>query len=170
MNDLLGRPEYLHVLVNPALTHALPLAALGLLLALLCRSPGGSRLALVLVLLSAAAAWPAIHYGRRGYDRVRSMADETGGDWLAVHRHRAEQSAWVFYATAATALAALLAPLRWAGGLTPLAWLTLILAAAACAVAVYIAYPAGKIRHREFRTGAPPAAEAQAAHAEAGEN
>jgi disulfide bond formation protein DsbB len=170
VNDLLGRPEYLHVLVNPLLTHALPCVALGLLVALLSRNSGATRLALLLVLLSSAAVWPATHYGHRGYDRVKSMADETGGDWLAVHRYRAEKNAWLFYVAAAGALAALVVPLKWKKGFRPLAWLSLALAAAACAAAVYIAYPAGKIRHREFRNGPPPAPELQAAHAEAGED
>ncbi len=168
MNELLSRPEYLHVLVNPLLTHALPFAALGLLLALVCRSPGGTRLALALVLFSSAATWPAIHYGKTSYDRVTAMTDETGGDWLAVHRHRAEKCAWVFYAVATAALAALVLPRQWARTSAPLAWLALVLAGAACAAAAYVAYPAGKIRHREFRTGAPPATELQAARAEAG--
>jgi hypothetical protein len=163
VNELLGQPEYLHVLVNPLLTHALPFAAMGLLLALFGGSRGGIRIALILVLLSAAAVWPTLHYGRHGFDRVKAMTDETGGDWLMVHRHRAEQGAWVFYAAAAAALAALLVPLKWAKSLKPLAVLTLMLAAGACLMAAQIAYPAGKIRHREFRHEAPPEAELQAA-------
>ncbi len=170
MSELLGQPEYLHVLVNPVLTHVLPITALGLLLALACRSPGATKLALLLVLLGAAAVWPTIHYGRLGFDRVNSMADETGGDWLAIHKYRAEKSAPVFYAAAVAALAALVASRKWNRGFLPLSWLALILAVAACAAAAYVAYPAGKIRHREFRHGAPPAAELQAAHADAGKN
>jgi drug/metabolite transporter (DMT)-like permease len=169
VNELLGQPEYVHVLANPLLTHALPLAALGLLLALLGRSPGGIRLALVLVLLSAAAVWPVVHYGHAGFDRVSAMADGTGGDWLAVHRYRAEKLAWGFYVAAAAALAALLIPLQRAKSLLPLAWLALVLAGAASAGAAYIAYPAGKVRHREFRHADPLAAELSAAHAAAGD-
>jgi transglutaminase-like putative cysteine protease len=126
VSDLLGRPEYLHVLVNPVLTHALPLAALGLLVALLARSSGAVRLALLLVLLSAAAVWPAVHYGRHAYDRVKSMADDTGDDWLAVHRRRAEGNAWIFYAAAVAALAALVVPARWSKGAMAMAWLALL--------------------------------------------
>ena len=170
MSELLGRPEYLHILVNPALTHALPVAALGLLAALVARSLPATRLALVLVLLSAAAIWPAVFSGREGYDRVRSMADDTGADWLAVHRHRAGDTAWVFYVVVAAAAAALLAPLRWPTAARPLAWLTLVAALAGCGVGAYIAYPAGKVRHREFRQAPPPDNEVRQARAEAGEN
>lgn len=159
MNELFGQPEYLHVLVNPLLTHALPFAAMGLLLALIGGSQGGIRIALILVLLSAAAVWPTLHYGRNGFDRVNAMTDATGGDWLMVHRHRAEQGSWVFYATAAGALAALLVPLKWAKSLKPLAGIALLVAVGACLMAAHIAYPAGKIRHREFRHEAPPEAE-----------
>ncbi len=170
MSEIFGQPEYLHVLVNPVLTHVLPVAALGLLLALACRSPGATKLALFLVLLGAATVWPTIHYGRLAFDRVNSMADETGGNWLAIHRYRAEKSAPVFYAAAIVALAALVAARKWNKGFLPLSWFALILAMAACAAAARIAYPAGKIRHREFRHSAPPAAELQAAHADAGKN
>ena len=151
------------MLVNPLLTHALPFAAVGLLLALFGCSRGGIRVALILVLLSAAAVWPTLHYGRHGFDRVNAMTDETGGDWLVVHRHRAEQGSWVFYAAAAAALAALLIPLKWGKSLKPLASLALVLAAGATLMAAHIAYPAGKIRHREFRHEAPPEAERRAA-------
>jgi peptidoglycan/LPS O-acetylase OafA/YrhL len=165
VSELLGQPEYLHVLVNPVLTHALPVAAAGLLLALLCGSSAGTRLALLLVLVCAAAAWPAVHYGRQGYDRVHAMADDTGADWLALHRYRAEQSVAIFYATALAALFSLTAAWKWAQGFKPLSWLTLLLAVAACAAAVRISLPAGKVRHREFRHEPPPTTELQAAQA-----
>jgi peptidoglycan/LPS O-acetylase OafA/YrhL len=161
VNEVLGQPEYLHVLVNPVLTHALPFAAVGLLLALLGRSVPATRLALLLVLLSAAAIWPAVHYGEAGFDRVNAMADDAGGDWLAVHRYRAEKGAPVFYATALVALATLVVSWKWPKKFMPSGWLALVVAAAACVAAVRIAYPAGKIRHKEFRHGPPPAAELQ---------
>ena len=166
MSELLGQPEYLHVLANPVLTHALPLAAVGLLLALIARGQGAIRLMLLLVLLSAAAVWPTVHYGEEGFDRVKAMTDAPGSDWLLVHRHRVEQSEWVYYVVAVLALAALAAPLKWPRTFLPLATVVLILAVAASAVGAYIAYPAGKIRHREFRHGEPSATELQAARAE----
>ncbi|HVZ66384.1 MAG TPA: hypothetical protein VG936_17610 [Lacunisphaera sp.] len=165
MSEIAGQPEYLHVLVIPALTHALPVAVLGLLLALLARSVPAIRLALVLVLLCAAAAWPAVHYGRAGFDRVRSMADDAGGDWLTLHRYRAEKSISIFVAAAVTAIATLGAARWWKKAERPLGWLTLVVALAACVAAARIAWPAGKVRHREFRHGEPPAADLQAARA-----
>ena len=166
MNVFDAQPEYLHVLLNPLLTHALPLAAVGLLVGLISRSQPGIRLSLVLVALAGAAVWPTVHYGESGFDRMQSVADSTGSDWLEIHRHRAEENEWVFYAIAVVALVALVAPLRWPKSASVLAWLTLAGAIAACVVAAYVAYPAGRIRHREFRTGPPPAAELQAAQAE----
>ncbi|MEO6992626.1 MAG: hypothetical protein ABI273_03255 [Lacunisphaera sp.] len=170
LHEFFSRSEYLHVLVNPVLTHVLPFAALGLLLALLGRSPGGTKIALVLVFLSAAAVWPTVHFGHEAFDRVRSMADDTGGDWLLIHRHRAEKGAVVFYVTAAVALVTLLVSLKWPKGSVRLSWLTLVVSLFACAAAIRIAAPAGKIRHREFRHAAPPAAELQAAKQAAGED
>lgn len=170
VHEFFSRPEYLHVLVNPVLTHVLPFAALGLLLALVGRSPGGTKIALVLIFLSGAAVWPTLHFGHEGFDRVRSMADATGGDWLLIHRHRAEKGAVIFYATAALALVALFASLKWQNGFVRLSWITLVVSLLACAAAIRIAAPAGKIRHREFRQADPPAAELQAAKTEAGED
>ena len=159
LSELLQKPEYLHLLVVPVLTHALPLVALGLLGALVARRRAAVVLALVLVFISAAAVWPAVHYGQLGYDRVKTIADDTGGDWLAIHRHRAEENQWIFYAAAAAALAALVLPLKWPRSALPLALLTLAVALGASAVASYIAYAGGKIRHREFREAPPPASE-----------
>lgn len=165
MSEIAGQPEYLHVLVIPVLTHALPVAVLGLLVALLVKSAPAARLAVALVLLCAAAAWPAVHYGRAGFDRVRSMADDAGGDWLTLHRYRAEKSLSIFVAAAIVAAVALGAA-RWGKKAErPLGWLTLVVALAACVAAARIAWPAGKVRHREFRHGQPPAAELQAARA-----
>ena len=165
MSETLGQPEYLHVLLNPVLTHVLPFAAVGLLLALAFKSTPATRLALLFVLVSASAVWPAVHYGHGGFDRVISMADDAGGDWLTIHRYRAEMWEPIFFVTAAAALVALVASWKWPKRFVLLSWLTAAIAIAACAAAVYIAYPAGKIRHREFRNGPPPAAELKKAKA-----
>ncbi|HZP60284.1 MAG TPA: hypothetical protein VFB27_08150 [Opitutaceae bacterium] len=159
MKELLQQPEYVHALLVPALTHALPFAALGLIAALIARRRAAIVLALALVFVSAAAVWPAVHYGHLGYDRVEEMADQNGDAWLTIHRHRADDNQWVFYTTAAVALAALLLPLKWPRSALPLALLAVIAALGASGIASYIAYAGGKIRHREFRTGPPPPAE-----------
>jgi hypothetical protein len=157
------QPEYLHVLFNPVLTHALPLGVLALIVAALLRNRAAMVVALVVVLVSAAAVWPAVHYGEAAADRVQSIADLTGGQWLKIHEYRADRWAWLFYATAIAAAAAILLPCRWTRLGRPLAGLTFLLAAAACAAGCYIAFPAGKIRHREFRHAPPPPAELQKA-------
>jgi hypothetical protein len=166
LKELLDQPEYLHLLVIPFLTHALPVAALALLVALIARRPAAVSLALGLVTLCAAAAWPAVEYGEHGYDRIQSVADQTGGEWLDVHRHRAEHMAWAFHAAAIAAFAALLVSLRWPGAGIALGWVALLGAVLACAVAFYVAYPAGRIRHRELRHADPPAAELESARRE----
>lgn len=166
MHDAFAQPEYLHVLTNPVLTHALPLIALGLAVALAARSRPAIRLALVLTVLSAGAVWPAYFSGESAFDRVQAMTDSTGSDWLAIHRHRAEHAAWVFSATALVALVALLVPLKCPRSALPLALAALLAALAASLAGAWIAYPAGRIRHREFRRTPPPPAELQKANAE----
>ena len=155
--------EYLHLLLVPALTHALPLAALGLLLAIVFRSPAASRLALALILISGALVWPAVHYGEASYDQVKSMIYAGGVDWLNVHRWRAAHYAWGFYVAAGCALFALLLPLKWPRCRQPLTLLTLVAALGASAAGSYIAYPGGRVRHKELRHGPPSATELHAA-------
>ena len=156
--------EYLHLLIVPVLTHVLPVATLGLLLALIGRSPAAGRLALALIVLSCAAVWPAVHYGEASYDQVKSMLYDEGVDWLNVHRWRASHYAWMFYLTGGLALLALLGSGRWPRLRFTLSVLTLVVAFGASVTAAYIAYPGGRVRHKELRHGEkPPAAEALAA-------
>ncbi|MFI5357941.1 MAG: hypothetical protein ACHQ4G_11470, partial [Opitutales bacterium] len=158
------QPEYLHVLIVPVLTHALPLATLGLLVALVSRSAAAGRLALALIVLSCAAVWPAVHYGEASYDQVKSMLYDKGVDWLNVHRWRAAHYAWMFYLTGGLALVALLGSGRSPRVRFTLSLLTLVVAVGASATAARIAYPGGRVRHKELRHGEkPPAVEAQAA-------
>src|SRR5882672_4343604 len=99
MNELLQQPEYVHVLINPVLTHALPFAALALLVSVALRSRPAMIVALCIVFLGAATVWPTVHFGQGGYDRMKEVADLTGGERLGAHMHRAESLQWIFYAT-----------------------------------------------------------------------
>lgn len=159
MSELLNQPEYLHVLFNPVVTHALPLATLLLVAALFIASRALLTASLMFVVVAAAWAWPTIHFGQAGHDRVEAMADSTGEEWLAIHMRRAEFWEPLFYAAAGLALTALLVPIKWSQLAKPLAIITAVLAVAASIAAGYIANPAGKIRHKEFRNVDPPVRE-----------
>ena len=152
----LQQPEYVHVLLNPLPVYGLATGLIGLIVAFFLRSRRGQITALVLIFISAASAWPVVHYGEEGYDRVLSMADADGEAWLKAHQGRAEKVKYVFYALALLALAAIFLPKKWPGAATPLAGATLILALVSLGAGGYIAYAGGKVRHREFRTGPPP--------------
>ena len=56
--------------------------------------------AFALILIAAASAWPTLHYGQQGYDRVKGMVDSEAQKWLDEHKHRGEQLIYVFYALA----------------------------------------------------------------------
>jgi disulfide bond formation protein DsbB len=161
IEKLWRQPEYIHVLLNPLPIYGLALALIGLTIAILMRNRAAQIATLVLVLISAASAWPVYEMGEQGYDRVLSMSDDAGRAWLDEHQHRAEELIYFFYALAALALATLVAPLRWPKSATPLSLVTLLLGAAVLGMGGYIAYAGGKIRHREFRTEPPPSARAQ---------
>ena len=161
-------PEYRHVLLNPIPTHVLPFGVLALIIALILRSRRAEIVSLVVVFLSALSVWPVVYYGNEAYNRVLSMSDDIGDEWLKIHMMRADEWAWTFYILAAVAFLALLVPWKWPKLAKPLTVIALILGLIECGVGAYIAYPAGKVRHTEFRSALPPAAEVQAAnkHAE----
>ncbi len=163
MSPVFSQPEYLHVLVNPVLTHALPLGILVLIFAFVLRSRKAMVVALAFVFLSAGAVIPTVHYGHAGADRIEAVADGAGGQWLKIHQYRAEWLAWLFIVTAVAAAAGLATVWKWQRVGRILASVALAFGIAASAVSGYIAWPAGKIRHREFRDGPPPAEEVKQA-------
>src|SRR5881397_1157795 len=97
----LRQPEYIHVLINPLPIYGLAMGLLGLIVAFFLRSRRAQIATLIVVLVSAASAWPAYEFGEQAYDRVLSMADEPGRAWLDAHQDRAEDLIWIFYALAA---------------------------------------------------------------------
>lgn len=153
----LSQPEYVHVLINPLPVYGLAIGLLGLVLALCLRSRSAQVVALLLIVLCGAIAWPVGHYGEAGYDRALSLSDDQGQAWLKVHAHRADQFIVFFYALAAVAAAAVLVPLRWPRAALGLTIITLLFSCAVLAMGGYIGYAGGKIRHREFRNEPAPA-------------
>ena len=153
----LSQPEYIHVLINPLPVYGLAMGIFGLIIALLQRSRSAQVATLALILLSGAIAWPVVHYGEAGYDRVLAMSDDQGEAWLKAHEHRADELAWSFYVLAAVAAIAIFAPLKWPKTAMGLALVTLVLSFGVLGIGGYIAQAGGKIRHREFRNEpAPP--------------
>jgi disulfide bond formation protein DsbB len=152
----LEQPEYIHTLLNPLPIYGLALGVVALIIALLMRNRTAQVPALAIISLAAISAWPVAHFGDEAYDRVLSMSDETGGAWLAAHAHRADIFVWCYYALALGALLALVLPRKFPRTRFPLTLLTLALALVSLGAGGYIAYPGGKIRHREFRNEPPP--------------
>jgi hypothetical protein len=152
----LSQPEYIHVLINPLPVYGLAVATVGLIIALIQHSRPAQVATLALVLLSGAIAWPVVHFGEEGYDRVLSMADDQGQAWLKVHEHRADELAWSFYVLAGLAAVAILAPMKWPKIATALALVTLLCSFGVLGIGGYIARAGGKIRHREFRNEPAP--------------
>jgi hypothetical protein len=132
---------------------------IGLLIGFFLRSRPAQITTLVLILISAGAAWPVYELGEQGYDRVLSMSDDAGQAWLDEHQHRAEELIYFFYALAVLSLVAIILPIKWPRTSIPLVLGTILLGIVVLGMSGYIAYAGGKIRHKEFRTGAPPAAQ-----------
>ncbi|MGI9086265.1 MAG: hypothetical protein ACR2HH_00765 [Chthoniobacterales bacterium] len=152
----LRQPEYLHVLLNPIPVYGLALGVIALIVALFFRTRAALVPALVVILISGAMAWPVFELGQKSYDRVYSMVNTEGDAWLNTHMHRAEKLIYVFYALAALAAAAIFLPLKWPNSMLPLAIATLLVGLGLLAGGMWIAYPAGKVRHTEFRSADEP--------------
>ena len=152
----LRQPEYVHTLLNPLPVYGLAVGLIGLLVAICLRSRAATVIALVVVCISATAAWPVYEYGEQGYDRVLSMADNDGQAWLASHRERAEDWIWLFYALAILSAIALIGPVKWPGLSIWLVITVFVLGAITLGIGGYISYAGGRIRHREFRNEPPP--------------
>ena len=152
----LRQPEYIHVLLNPLPLYGLALSLIGLVIAVISRSRPAKIATLVIVFLSALSAWPVFEYGEQAYDPVLSMSDEPGQGWLSAHRARAEQFITFFYALAALAAIALIAPIKWPKSSGPLAICVILLGVVVLGMGGYVGYAGGKVRHCEFRSGPPP--------------
>jgi len=153
----LRQPEYIHVLINPLPVYGLAMGLLALIVAFLLKSRPAQIVALIIILVCSAAAWPVYEFGEQAYDRVVSMSDDQGRAWLDAHQDRAEDLIWFFYALALLSLIALVAPRKWPRSTTSLAISVVLLSAITLGAGGYIAYAGGKIRHREFRNVPPPA-------------
>jgi hypothetical protein len=152
----LRQPEYIHVLLNPLPVYGLAVGLLGLIVASFLRSRPAQIATLIVVLVSAASAWPVYEFGEQAKDRVLSMENEVGGAWLEEHQDRAEDLIWFFYGLAVLSAVALVAPRKWPRSATPLVAAVILLSAVTLGCGGYIAYAGGKIRHREFRNVPPP--------------
>src|SRR5438270_10649914 len=145
------QPEYVHVLLNPLPIYGLAMGWIGLIISDVLRSRPSQIVMRILVLISAASAWPVYEFGEQGYDRVLSMTDDDGQAWLDEHQHRGEQLIYFFYALAALSLVAIIVPIKWPNTTALLAIGTILLGVIVLGMSGYIAYAGGKIRHKEFR-------------------
>jgi glucan phosphoethanolaminetransferase (alkaline phosphatase superfamily) len=160
LQTLQRQPEYVHVLLNPLPIYGLAMGWMGLVIGFFLRSRPAQIATLVLILISAASAWPVYEFGEQGYDRVLSMSDDAGQAWLDEHQHRGEQLIYFFYALGVLSLVAIIVPIKWPKTSLPLVIGTILFGVIVLGMSGYIAYAGGKIRHKEFRTEPPPPAKA----------
>ncbi len=152
------KPEYLHAIFNHVPVMGVGLGVFALILAVILKSRPAQIVALAVVLVSTAAAYPVLFLGQQAYKSVREIADEPGRGWLDVHMERAESAIYIYYALTLVAGAALAVPKWKPKTAMPLALATLALAAASMGVGGWISHAGGRVQHAEFRDGPPPAA------------
>jgi uncharacterized membrane protein len=153
----LRQPEYVHVLLHPLPIVGLAAGVFSLAVALLTRSRSGQAIALLLMLVTAAAAWPVAHFGHAAYDRVYAMSNDAAQQWLNWHEHLADRIVWAHHATAGLAAVALLGLWKFPRLHRAALALTAVAAVVALGLGGFLAFVGGKIRHPEFRHGPPPA-------------
>jgi hypothetical protein len=158
------QPEYVHVLLNPLPVYGLAMGVLALVVALLLKSRQAQLVALILIIVASASAWPVVKYGQRGYDRVYAMSYADAQQWLDVHLHRAERFQYLFYATALLAAAALAVPQTFPRATIALIFVTIVTSMCAILAGGWISHAGGQVRHSEFREGPPPASPARHEH------
>ena len=148
----LHQPEYVHVLLNPLPVYGLAMALLALVLALIFRSREAQAVALILIVLTAVAAWPVSYFGSAGYDRVRSMSDESAQKWLNWHVYLADRIVWAHFAAAALAAVALATLWKFPRWHRPVLILTLVTALTAVGLGGFLAFAGGRSATRNSAT------------------
>ncbi len=147
----LQQPEYVHVLLNPLPIYATAMGVIGLILAFVLRSRQAQAVACVIVFIGSASVWPVTAFGDRAEDRVKAMSNKAAISALHEHVSRSDQTEWIFYLTAAVALAGIICAWKFPKLLPAVTILTILLAIACTAAAAWIGQAGGQIRHSEFR-------------------
>jgi predicted benzoate:H+ symporter BenE len=157
LSSILNRPEYVHAAINHFPLAGLFVAMLALVIALPTKNQTAIRIGLALVALLSLSVWPVYHFGEEGYDRVLSMADEPGAQFLEHHKDLGERWVFLFFITAGVAALGFSFSWKWPRSLPWSSLLALVLAASSLVAGIAIAQIGGQVRHREFRFGPPPA-------------
>jgi len=151
LQDLPDDALHVHLVLNHLPIYGTLMGLIALALALLWKSEGGRRIALILLLLCTAGAYFVFQSGQQAYEGGRIIADDPGQHWIDEHLSRAEKGIYVFYAAALLCLGGLFAGWRKSRWAVPLAIAASLASLAALGAAVWIADAGGKIRHREIR-------------------
>src|SRR5438067_4921080 len=147
----LSDPEYMHVLLNPLPVYGLAITVIGLALALIFRSRPAIIIALALVFISGISAWPVLSYGQAAYDRVKSMSDPAGEQWLDEHMARGEKLIYAFYVLAALSATGIAVIVKWPRTFMTVSLVALALSSGTLGVGGYISYAVFCLKKKKVR-------------------
>lgn len=153
-------PEYVHMLLNPLPIYGLGIGVFALGAALLARSKPARAIALGIIVVSSASAWPVQYYGENAYQPVRQISDEQGQHWLDEHMGRAEKLIYAFYATTLLGIGGLVSQKKFPKAALPLTIATLVASGVSLGIGGWISKAGGQIRHPEFRGDSEPSTNA----------
>lgn len=145
------KPEYLHILLNPLPIYGLAMGVLALVLGMFARSRAAQVIALSIIALSAAMAWPVAIFGQQSFDTIEARSDHLGAHWLDAHAQRATRALPAFYALAVFAAVAAALPWKVPKSALPLNLVTLLFSCVVLGLGAWIAFAGGQARHKEFR-------------------
>jgi dolichol kinase len=107
---LLRHPEYIHVLLNPMPVYALSMGLLALALAMFLRNRQAEIIALLLILLCTALAWPIWLYGHKAHEHLEPSLNKEAKAWLQHHMDLGDKGSYLLRATAVLAILSLVTP------------------------------------------------------------
>lgn len=151
----------MHVLLDPLPVYGLAMGFTALLGGSIFIRRGRRGSGLALIFLAGVSAGPVYHYCKAAYDRVKSMVDTAGDQWLDEHMYRGEKLIYLFYVVAALSALGIIVEFRLPRDAPALAIAIVTLAGASLAIGGYFGYARGHVRHKEFQfeTAPPPRAE-----------
>ena len=145
------KPEYIHILLNPYITHGLPFAALILLGGIILKNRSIINVGLAYVTIVCLLIYPTVEFGEWAGDRLSGTTTDIAKSWLDEHEKRAEFAAPFFYICAVLGISSIFTQYRNYKLAKTLTTITLIVALSLCALAGYVAYAGGRVAHIELR-------------------
>lgn len=161
MDDFLAalkHPEYVHILLNPILTYAMPISLAILSFGLLRKRRELQICGLWVIVFVGITAWPTWYFGHQAFDHLLESLTDEAKQWATSHVQRADRFIYVLYVAGSLALVAIYYPRKSPNSAVWLGLIALVAGIVGLASSGWVARAGGEIRHSELRMGPAPTA------------